>query len=55
MAKAIDQLDKDRRDFNSTKRLNFFKRRKCNHNYVYLGIDRQYKVYGCLKCRNNVG
>ncbi|WP_157456227.1 hypothetical protein [Carnobacterium maltaromaticum] len=50
MAKRVEQLMKNREAFEGTKKLNFFKRRKCNHDYVYLGIDQQYKIYGCLKC-----
>ncbi|MEI5991421.1 hypothetical protein A5881_002956 [Enterococcus termitis] len=45
-----DRLTKDREKFSKVKRLSFIKRCRCKHDFVYLGIDNQYKVYGCMKC-----
>ena len=46
----MDQLDKDRKRFAETKRLSFWKRRKCDHEYVFLYIRNCDKMWGCVKC-----
>lgn len=46
----MDELQRNRNKFDRVKKLSIFRRWKCQHDLVYLGIDNQYKVYGCLKC-----
>lgn len=46
----MDKLDKDREKFAKTKRLSFWERRKCDHEYVFLHIRNCDKIWGCVKC-----
>lgn len=46
----MNKLSENRKLFLKVKPLPFWGRWKCKHDYVYLGIDNQHKLYGCLKC-----
>ena len=45
-----DNLESNRLKFSKVKRLSFFKRRKCKHDFVFIGGDGHMKYYGCLIC-----
>lgn len=43
-------LERNRKQFENTKRKPFFKRLTCKHAWLYIGIDNCNKVYFCKHC-----